>query len=202
MKSLPLGNGPSSQISCTVKLYVLSITGKKEKGDYGELTVKMWLSDVGDARGPGIPSIPGGWVEPSHEEQSRSSFGAHIRGVGGDYPPTWGMSRSSIKMIIFFKSSSAPYFLSAVFYLGCIMRGSGSNAQDAASKSAVHRLSTITGMRGNTMLPKVHQTSLGTLYEEPCVVYLRVREWGLSVGVYSWFTDRHAMYLSSDMLKV
>jgi len=57
MRKLPQGDGTSSQISCTVKLYVLGITGKKEKGDFGEITVNMWTSDAaaqGSLLSPGV----------------------------------------------------------------------------------------------------------------------------------------------------
>jgi len=50
----------------------------------------------------------------------------------------------------------------------------GSESTARAMGPATHRLAENTGITRNAILPSVHQTSLGTLYEEPCVLYLRV----------------------------
>ena len=42
---------------------MLSITGKKEKGDFGELTVNLWLSDA-TSKGTGISPAPGVGAAP------------------------------------------------------------------------------------------------------------------------------------------
>ena len=62
---MPPGDGATSKLTCNLKLYVLEAPGKKEKGDFGELFVKIWLSpDAGDkgatltpGRSAGPPSV-------------------------------------------------------------------------------------------------------------------------------------------------
>jgi hypothetical protein len=45
LRKIPIQQQPTCQ--CTLTLYVLMSNGQKEAGDFGELSVKVWLAHVG-----------------------------------------------------------------------------------------------------------------------------------------------------------
>ncbi|GAX84935.1 hypothetical protein CEUSTIGMA_g12356.t1, partial [Chlamydomonas eustigma] len=96
LKVLPTCEGPEDPLLCTLSLYVLIRAGKRERGDFGELKLHLWLTpDSGDKGAVLAPGAAAAGKQPA-------------------------------------------------------------------------------GISGKKILPYVLQTEKGTLYEEPCVVYIKV----------------------------
>ena len=108
LKSLHLGGG---KLSCTLSLFVLRGRGKKEKGDFGEILVKVWMTQA-----------------------ASSNSGAVITPIG-------------------------------LSHLGPEAAQKGSGAKKASPQAALDM---------HKVLPNIVQTLTGTLYEEPCVIYIKV----------------------------
>ena len=97
-----------------LQLYVLKRRGKREKGDFGEVSIRVWLTEDVQSRGAVLEPV--------------------------------GMSDQGM------------------------LPAAATSAPGGATEGAPR---TFTPGRGAKALPSVLQTAVGTLYEEPCVVFIR-----------------------------